>query len=231
MSGRTIIVGDVHGCSAELEALLKQCAFEQGSDEVIFVGDLVGKGPDPVGVVALARDIKAKMVLGNHDWHVLRVRDALDHGKPSLHASHSQHLAARNLSVEAIAWLKTQPLFLKLPEHNAIVVHAGLRQGLPLEKQDRIEMITMRSVLSEGRISKKITNDCEPWAKLWSGPEHVVFGHDAIRGLQQYPFATGLDTGCVYGGKLTALLFPERKLISVDAQEIYLQRGKREAKY
>ena len=71
----------------------------------------------------------------------------------------------------------------------------------------------MRSITDDGRPSKRIEG--APWAALWTGPEHAVFGHDAIRGLQQHPLATGLDTGCVYGRELTALLLPAHQLVSV----------------
>ena len=94
-----------------------------------------------------------------------------------------------------------------------MVVHGGLVPGIPLEQQTRDHLLNLRSITAEGRPSKRI--DGAPWASLWQGPEHVVFGHDAVRGLQRHPFATGLDTGCVYGRELTALVLPAGEIVSV----------------
>ena len=98
-------------------------------------------------------------------------------------------------------------------------MHAGAVPGVPFEKQTREHLTTMRSIDQDGNPTKRIEG--RPWGAVWPGPERIVFGHDAIRGLQRHRFATGLDTGCVYGRRLTALLLPERRLVSVEARRAY----------
>jgi hypothetical protein len=213
---RTIVIGDVHGCLDELLALVARCG-RTPDDRVVLVGDLVAKGPDSAGVVQWARESGVDAVLGNHDAHVLLARRGGRDARPK----HGE--VAATLGAPDVAWLQARPLWLRLADAGApsphVVVHGGLVPGVPIERQEREHLLNLRSIAADGRPSKRIEGT--PWAALWPGPEHVVFGHDAIRGLQRHPFATGLDTGCVYGRELTALVLPSVELVSVRARRAY----------
>lgn len=212
MSSRTFFVGDVHGCNDELGALLKEAGWTT-DDRLVFVGDLVAKGPDSAGVVQRAIELKALAVLGNHDAHLLDVRAGI-----SKKAHHSA--VAKTLTEEQWKFLDRLPLWIDLPELNALVVHGGVLPNVDLSAQPRHLLLNMRSIDAEGRGTPRLEAGV-PWASRWPGPRHVVFGHDAVRGLQQHPFATGLDSGCVYGKKLTGMWLPTRQLVSVPAKRAY----------
>ncbi len=224
MSRRTLIVGDIHGCREELEDLLEESGWECG-DELVSVGDLVAKGPDSLGVVRLFREVGGRAVRGNHDQHCLKWWIARQAGErvPELRPTHRK--AAESLGEEDWQWLADLPVWIELDEHQALVVHAGLLPDVPLEDQDPQDLMNMRSILPDGTPSRSY-EEGTPWVSLWPGPRLVVFGHDAVRGLQVRPCAIGLDTGCVYGGWLTGVWLPERDLVSVPARASYSQPGK-----
>jgi predicted phosphodiesterase len=216
---RTIIVGDVHGCFEELQLLLRKCGHTKG-DRVVLAGDLVAKGPDSQGVVHFARENGVLAVLGNHDAFALLHRHEADKARSQLRRSH-----IRSLGAEDWAYLEALPLFLRLgaakpggPE--ILVVHAGLVPGISIENQRREHLLSLRSIADTGEPTSRLLANF-PWAAKWQGPEWVVFGHDAVRGLQQYPLATGLDTGCVYGRSLSAIILPEGKIVQVPALKRY----------
>jgi hypothetical protein len=219
--GRVIVVGDVHGCIEELEALLVECGAT-ADDKLVFVGDLVGKGPSSRDVVELCRRRDARSARGNHDDRLVRHHEATARGEegPPISALHED--AARSLSGEDWRYLRALPPLVPIPDHGILVVHGGLRPGVPLHAQAPRDMMTMRSVRPDGSPSRRI-EDGVPWGSVWEGPGHVVYGHDAVRGLQLYPHATGLDTGCVYGGRLTALVLPDHELVSVGAKQRYCE--------
>jgi diadenosine tetraphosphatase ApaH/serine/threonine PP2A family protein phosphatase len=216
---RHIIIGDIHGCLDELERLLRLVGTG-GDDVIVSVGDLVAKGPDSQGVVALARERNVLSVRGNHDEAVLRHRRATLAKTELPRLKRSHRAVVESLEEPDWQYLEAMPLWLRLPAFSVLVVHAGMVPGVPLEQQRPEDLMTMRALKADGTASSKL-DDGPRWASLWEGPERVIFGHDAISGLQIERFATGLDTGCVYGGSLTAVILPERRIVSVDAKRAY----------
>jgi hypothetical protein len=218
---RVIAIGDVHGCIDELQDLLRECDYRPG-DLVVFLGDLVSKGPDSLSVVQMAREIGAIGVRGNHDFEVVRWHQAIKSGvDPPLVGSEHFHIASC-LSKADMKWMYSLPWYISSKDLGVLFVHAGFVSGIRLAKQNPRLMMNMRSILPDGTVTSKFFNNW-PWARLWDGPQTVLFGHDADRGLQQYENAIGLDTGCVYGGRLTACILPEKRLVSVSARREYFK--------
>ena len=197
---RTVIVGDLHGCRAELEALLARVAFAS-DDRLVMVGDLVVRGPDPAGALDLLASLGARAVRGNHEDRLLRIRA----GRGA--AGAAQRDAIASLADRHWAFLASLPLWLDLPEHGVRVVHGGVVPGVPIERQSPRALMHMRGLDAAGAPVDHRRGT--PWASVYRGPPHVVFGHNAIDGLQLHEAATGLDTACVYGGRLTALVLAE----------------------
>jgi hypothetical protein len=219
---RTLIVGDVHGCRTEVEALLAAVGFVPHGDRLVFVGDVVVRGPDPRGTLALARRLEARIVRGNHEQKLLAGRA----GTTRLGPEHQR--VADLLSADDWRTLEATPLWLDLPEHEAKVVHAGVVPGLAVPSTPPEALLRMRTIDRNGRWSDDRDGGAL-WGSLYTGPPHVIFGHNAGDEPQLHRWATGIDTGCVYGRRLTGMLLGERepvprgeaaraKLVSVPAK-------------
>ena len=218
----TWIVGDVHGCAAELNDLLERLALASG-DRVILVGDLLDKGPDPVKVLDTLRDVGGRSVLGNHD---VAVRD---HGRARLGIAPADRepapyvvtcldrLAAAGRLEEAVALCASLPLHLR--GDGFVVVHGGFDPERGPDGTPERLAVTLRE-FPPG------VPGAPRWWTRWPGPETVVFGHDARQGLLRHevdgrPRCIGLDSGLVYGGRLSAWS-PERDvLVQVPARRVW----------
>jgi hypothetical protein len=153
---------------------------------------------------------------------VIRWHQAIMSGAdPPVIGSEHFHIASC-LSKADLKWLYSLPWYLSSKDIGALFVHAGFVPGIRLPKQNPRLMMNMRSILPDGTVTSKFFSNWA-WSRLWDGPQTVLFGHDADRGLQQYEHAIGLDTGCVYGGRLTACILPEKRLVSVSAKREYFQ--------
>lgn len=214
------IIGDVHGCFDELTDLLIIANCEVDRILPIFVGDIVNKGPHSVKTIRKVRELNAYAVRGNHEEKALmhyfnwRKRNVVIPEKYNW---------IKDLDEDEIHFLQELPYTIEIPAKDAIIVHGGIVPGVSLENQNLTDFITMRSLQRNGDtlIASPSISFNEAWASLWSGPGHVYFGHDAVRGLQQYPYATGLDTGCLYGGFLTGIFVDSKKILQIKAKRVY----------
>jgi hypothetical protein len=124
-------------------------------------------------------------------------------------------------------YLAALPFTITIPHLKTVVVHAGFVEGTAIAEQNPLDMVSIRNVMERkngGFKASAKTRRGKAWAEVWDGPEHVFFGHDAARRLQLKPFATGLDTGCVYGGFLSAAILEptgEVQIVQVAAAEDY----------
>ncbi len=235
------MVGDVHGCVEELDELLRLTELRPGFDRLVFVGDLLDRGPDGPGVVRRARELGASSVMGNHeDKHVRwarheawRKRDP-SHRNPVRPFSPQRLAEHERLTEEDLAWLSTLPTVLRL-DGGWAVVHGGLSPRRRLEAQLRDEVIRLRLVDEAGHMTTQprgeVPPGIAPWATRWPGPDSIIYGHqvhgfDHPRVDEPAPGVrcVGLDTGCCYGGRLSALILPAEEIVSVTAKAPYARR-------
>jgi serine/threonine protein phosphatase 1 len=210
---RTVVVGDIHGCYEELLDLMDRVGPAAG-DHVISVGDLVTKGPNNAAVIDFFRAGKNRSaVIGNHDRVLLEKYSGIDVKLETHHAQAITEFGDR--FGEYMEWVAVLPPYIDLG--NYVVVHAGLRPGRSLAEQDITDLTEIRKVLIG---DKEI-----PWFDVYRGNQTVIFGHWVFGEPLIRKNALGIDTGCVYGGRLTACVLPQRDMVSVPARRAYAQKG------
>ncbi len=252
---RRIAIGDVQGCLTELKELLKLCEFDPATDQLWFVGDLVNRGPDSLGVLRFVRSLgdSARIVLGNHDLHLLAVAFGAGNRKLRNGDTLDDILQAPDRAA-LLDWLITRPL--AIAQGSDLMVHAGvipawtMNQTLELAAEVEhhlqtdpkrlfenmygdepdswsptlsgfarlrfvINVLTrMRYCRPDGRIDLKMKgapgtqkDGYLPWFDISdraTDQTRVIFGHWSTLGLTDRTDILGLDTGCVWGGALTA---------------------------
>lgn len=215
MEKRTLIIGDVHGCDKELKKLLKEVKADPDQDQILFIGDLINKGPNSRGVWEIFREMKAKAILGNHELSMLELVQGKFH-KHGKYFEQLQHDFGRYFA-DFVHDVSNWPLWYE--DHELMLVHAGLVPGLHPDQTDPWALVTIRTWDGVGEDLKNPDNP--PWYDFYAGDDLIVFGHWAALGGLNRPRVIGLDTGCVYGGSLSCLILPERKLVSVPARKAY----------
>ncbi|MBX3228170.1 MAG: metallophosphoesterase [Labilithrix sp.] len=239
---RTLAIGDVHGCLEELRELLRAVDYRAGEDRLVFVGDLVDRGPDPVGVVREVRALEARgdvlAIMGNHEEKLVRWFKRVDEertlGKKNAMTPPAPDRLAQweAFDEEDRAWLASRPITAEAAP-GWTVVHGGFESVAGAEQKPQ-KMLRCRWVdpetgkmiaLAEGALAAPRG---VVWTERWRGPSHVVYGH-AVHSLESprvdRPLPDvecwGIDTGCCFGGHLTALCLETRAITQVRAHTKY----------
>jgi serine/threonine protein phosphatase 1 len=213
---KRLVVGDIHGCFTEFQDLL-QVAGLSAEDEIIAIGDVVDRGPDSPRVLDFFRTHpNASSLMGNHERK--HVRSFHGEIEPAL----SQVLTRRQLGEEhyfaAVAFMATFPHFIELPE--AVLVHAYFEPGVPLRAQR--DNVIVGTLSGQGYLEQHYDL---PWYELYDGARPIVVGHHDYRNTGE-PFiyrdrVYGIDTSCCRGKRLTGLLLPDFKVLSVPSRRDY----------
>ena len=210
--GRTIVIGDIHGCYDELISLLEKVGLET-EDRVVAVGDLIVKGRKNKEVLDLfSSDNRFSSVIGNHDLAVLKFWRG-----ETTEQKETQRRARLELEPgqeRYAAYLSSLPSIIDLGSH--AVVHAGVRPGIKLEDQV-LEDLTELRTLGPDRTNR----DGTPWYDVYDDEKVILYGHWPSPTPRRSRHAIGLDTGCVYGYQLTAYIVETDQFVQVTANQVY----------
>ncbi|HSB72871.1 MAG TPA: metallophosphoesterase family protein [Candidatus Methylomirabilis sp.] len=199
----TYVIGDIHGCAQPLERLLRKIA-PGSEDRLIFIGDYIDRGPHSREVVELLLGLPHRCIflLGNHEKMLL---DYLAGGDSDLYLLNgglstleSYGGDPANIPQAHLSFFRSLRPMYDTPDY--LFVHAGIRPLVPLEQQAVHDLVWIRQ---------------EFYQFVGRFPKPVVFGHTPMRHVLLAEDRIGIDTGCVYGGKLTCLRLPERAIIQV----------------
>ena len=232
------IIGDVHGCAAELRTLLTQLGWQLEYDgdagtavgavhpagrQAVFVGDLVDRGPDTPGVLRLVMGMvkagSALCVSGNHEAKLVR---ALNGANVTVSHGLAESLAqlARepdDFGQAAVAFMDGLISHYVLDDGKLVVAHAGLKESYHGRSSGRVRSFALYGDTT-GETDEYGLPVRYPWAQEYRGRAMVAYGHTPVPAAEWVNNTICLDTGVVFGGSLTALRYPEREIVSVPAE-------------
>ncbi|MEW6737613.1 MAG: polynucleotide kinase-phosphatase, partial [Acidobacteriota bacterium] len=241
------IIGDVHGCFDELQTLLTQLGYEIWHDpdidqfgylvrhtngrKAIFLGDLVDRGPNVTGVLRLVMSMVqssvALCVPGNHDMKLMRKLKGnnvqITHGLAESLAQLEPESA--EFKQQIIKFIDSLVSHYVLDNGNLVVAHAGMKEKLQGRGSGKVRDFALYGETT-GETDEFGLPRRYNWATEYRGSAMMVYGHTPVLEPQWLNNTINIDTGCVFGGKLTALRYPEKELVSVPAAQVYFQSSK-----
>lgn len=228
---KTIIYGDLHGCIDEF-IQLREKINPQKEDQEICVGDIITKGPASIQILRYLHKHNILSILGNHEEKILRY---LKHEKQSksnpVKLDQDEKSIVKNLNISDVQYLESLPLFYHFK--NLLIIHAGVQNSMNLNnlnKREQQKVIRLRYIDTNGHFVEygKETNESIFWSDIYNGTQgFVVYGHQPFREPKINKYSLGIDTGCVYGNRLSAAVFDLNKdnvsyqVINVPAKRVY----------
>ncbi|UCE33586.1 MAG: serine/threonine protein phosphatase [Deltaproteobacteria bacterium] len=211
-SARTLIVGDIHGCLDMLKRLVDKIRWDPGADRLVFIGDYIDRGENSKGVIDFIIELKkdsqfVQCLIGNHEQMFLDYLSGSDlnsfianGGLTTLRSYKQAQREAEEPLIPAshLDYFASLVTMVELDEY--YVVHAGFRPGRPLEEQDLFDMVWIRD---------------EFIYSSYDFGKTVIFGHTPLYEPMVLENKIGIDTGAVYGNRLTCLEIPESRFHSV----------------
>ncbi len=205
-------IGDIHGCYDQLQALMDKVPIDFEHDRLVFLGDYIDRGPDSFKVVEYLINLKREysntvFLKGNHEEMLelylkgMEIMSFVRNGGHNTLESYSRHSGENDADLIPQSHLVFfQSLLLFYETENYIFVHAGLQKGVPLEKQKTDYLLWIRNGFIRTR---------------YKFEKRVIFGHTYFREPLIQPNKIGIDTGAVYGNKLTCIELPDMKFYQV----------------
>lgn len=228
---RTIFIGDIHGCIDEFNELLQLLSYNEKHDNLILLGDLVDRGPDAVAVVQKARKMRLSCVMGNHEHKFIKWFRARGTEASTYHDDKPYY---SQFTDEDLNYITQMPTYIQLPD--VVAIHAGLKPGVPVCHQSKEDLLYRRYTDPNGKFVslKKINKigkeqaDAHFWTEAGPFGTNVVYGHQVWDQpkIDEYADGTmcyGIDTGCCFGGSLSALIWETKEIVQVKAKKVYYQ--------
>lgn len=208
---KLIIYGDIHGCYDEFISLRNQIN-PQKNDIEVCVGDIITKGKHSIKTLDFVIKNNIKSVLGNHEDKIIRyLKHQKSNKKNHIELNRDEQNIVNNLSEKHIDFLQNLPLFLQFKD--ITVLHGGIQNSTDLKnlsKRDKQKILRMRYLDENGEYLTYGQEDENSifWADIYNGNQgFIIYGHQCFNEPKKNNFALGIDTGCVYGNKLTAVSF------------------------
>jgi protein phosphatase len=239
------IIGDIHGCYDEFKALTENLGYiwddsspvHPDNRKLAFVGDLTDRGPFSLKIIEvvwkLVKEHSAYYSPGNHcnklyrffQGNKVQVSHGLETTVAELEALNPKE--QKSIRTKFVELYEKAPLYQVLDEGKLVIAHAGIREDFIGKTSSKVKTFVLY-----GDITGEKHPDGSPvrrdWAKSYQGDTLIVYGHTPVKEVRWIGHSVNIDTGAVFGGKLTALRYPEREIVSVPSTMPYVEEKFRE---